>query len=463
MARKPHAQGPEEERGRGPRTARAVAIQVLFRVASRGAYASRALDAELARARLDPRDSALATEIVYGALRVLPELDAELAARLRRGLDQQEGMLLAALRAGCYQLRYLSRVPAHAAVDETVTALRAARGPALANVANAVLRRLAEAGGPRTDPEARALAVAPWLRAALLRSLGEARAQALLAGDLQPPPLCLRIAGGPEARDALANALRAARPEAQWEPGLVSPRALLGRRSGDPRALPGHAEGRFSVQEEGSQAVALALGAQPGETVLDLCAGHGGKTALLAEAVGADGEIVAVDIDERKLERIPGELARLGLTDRRVDRRAIDLSVGRGGLTARFDRVLVDAPCSGLGTLRRRPELLLRRTEADLPRLAALQLAILRNAAQLVRPGGVLLYAVCSPLAEEGASVAAALAAEFPQLERAWEAPALSLALAPDADGAVRIGPWFGANAGSPDAYQLIRFRVRGA
>ena len=139
------------------------------------------------------------------------------------------------------------------------------------------------------------------------------------------------------------------------------------------------------------------------------------------------------------------------------------MSVGRGGLTARFDRVLVDAPCSGLGTLRRRPELLLRRTEADLPRLAALQLAILRNAAQLVRPGGVLLYAVCSPLAEEGAAVAEALVAEFPQLRREWDAPALALPVAPDGDGVVRIGPWFSACAGSPDAYQMVRFRMRGA
>jgi 16S rRNA (cytosine967-C5)-methyltransferase len=226
--------------------------------------------------------------------------------------------------------------------------------------------------------------------------------------------------------------------------------------------LPGFAAGQFAVQEEGAQAVALSLGAQAGESVLDLCAGHGGKTALLAEAVGEAGSVVAVDVAEAKLERIPAELKRLGVGDRQVEYRAVDLTVGAGGLEPRFDRVLVDAPCSGLGTLRRRPELMLRVGPRDPARMAEIQLSILRRAVQLVRPGGVLLYAVCSPMPVEGPHVALQLESELPQLVRSWEAAADALGgVRPDEDGVVRFGPWLsGSTVDSPDVYQVVRWRL---
>jgi 16S rRNA (cytosine967-C5)-methyltransferase len=444
------------------RSARALALRVLLRVAEDGAYASRALDAELTRAGLDARDAALATEIVYGTLRVLPELDRRIAAFLRRDASMLDGVVRAALRAGCYQLDHLSRLPVHAIVDESVTAVREQRGRELAGLTNAVLRKLAAGAEVARAQASPGLVVADWLYGALGDDLGDARRSALLAGGGHAPPLPLRVRAGLD-REAVAARLRATREAAEVELGKVSARALLARRLGNPRALPGYAEGEFAVQDEGAQAVALLLGARPGEKVADVCAGHGGKTALLAEQVGAQGEVVAIDLDERKLERIPGELARMQLASHRVTCQAIDFSVGSGGLEARFDRVLVDAPCTGLGTIRRRPELLLRVTPEDAARMAALQRAIVHNAVRLLRPGGVLLFAVCSPTRAEGVDLAARIGREIPAL-----APDLAglhetgVPAGADADGVLRLGPWLsGEGADSPDVFQVMRWRLR--
>ncbi|MBX3264528.1 MAG: RsmB/NOP family class I SAM-dependent RNA methyltransferase, partial [Labilithrix sp.] len=175
----------------------------------------------------------------------------------------------------------------------------------------------------------------------------------------------------------------------------------------------GYDEGAWTPQEEGSQLVALALGARPGEAVLDACAGRGNKTGLLARAVGGAGSVDAADVHPKKLERLTRELERIGRRPRATF--AVDWSRGTGDAAAPdprgYDRVLVDAPCSGTGTLRRRPELALRRAAADVDELAALQRAILARAATLVRPGGRLVYAVCSVLREEAEDVLAAATA----------------------------------------------------
>lgn len=445
----------------GP-SARAVAATVLARVTDEGAFASAALDAELSRADLPARDAALVTELVYGTLRVLPELDRAIAAHLHRPEQKLDARLRAALRLGAYQLAHMPRVPLHSAVDESVRTVTLLRGPRLAGVANAVLRKLAAAHAQGVRAPAERMALPPWLHEELLAALGATRAEALLASLAEAPPLCLRVHGD-LSREQLAAELQKARSDAAITLGELSPRALLLRRAGDPRKLPGYAEGRFAVQEEGAQLVALALGAQPGERVADLCAGHGGKTALLAQLVGAAGRVLAVDLDERKLDRLEHELTRLSVTDGRVERRSLDLAVGVGGLGPDFDRVLVDAPCTGLGTLRRRPELLLRIQPHDPERMAGLQLAILRNAARLVRPGGQLVFAVCSFTRAEGPALAARLEAAEPSLSRTWQPPPELAFLPADADGMCRLGPWLGSTErGSPDAYQLAAFTKRG-
>ncbi|MBV9945944.1 MAG: class I SAM-dependent methyltransferase, partial [Myxococcales bacterium] len=344
----------------------------------------------------------------------------EIARCAPRGIRSLDPLVRVDLALAAYQL-FFTRVPAFAAVSEAVDAVRRRRGPRLASFANAVLRRVAEAaaGAPdaRGADDLRTVAVvasAPaWLREALARALPEGAAVAYLRAGTEPPPIGLRIEAAGE-RDAWVERLRAAAPGASFEPGRVSARAILARGAGKPQALPGWQEGAWSVQEEGSLFAAAALGAREGERVLDACAGRGNKTAVLARAVGRSGGVVACDIHASKLERLDVELARLGLELRA--KHAVDWSVGSGDVTGTFDRVLVDAPCSGIGTLRRRPEIALRRAPADLRVLAEKQLAIAAGAAAHLRPGGVLGYVVCSVLRDEAEEVVDALVRRRPEL-----------------------------------------------
>jgi 16S rRNA (cytosine967-C5)-methyltransferase len=409
---------------RGPRE---VAARVLVRVEKEHAFAAAALEAELVRAAdLEARDRALATELVYGTLRVSPWLEAQIAPHAPRGTAKLDAFVRACLTLAAYQL-YFMRVPAFAAVNEAVGAIREVRGPRVGAFANAVLRKLAaqaaearagEGAETRLLGDATVDSTPAWLREALERSLGPDGARSFLLCAVDAPAVALRVEGAIERaaeRDAWVERLRAAAPDASIEPGRASPLAILVRGAGKPQKLPGYADGAWSVQEEGSQVAALSLGARPGETVLDACAGRGNKTALLARAVGSTGAVDACDASPAKLERLGEELARVGLRARATY--AVDWSVGSGEVEGTYDRVLVDAPCSGVGTLRRRPEIALRRKAEDLGALALVQGAIARRAATHVRPGGTLAYVVCSVLREEGEAVIDALREALPDFE----------------------------------------------
>jgi 16S rRNA (cytosine967-C5)-methyltransferase len=216
--------------------------------------------------------------------------------------------------------------------------------------------------------------------------------------------------------------LRAAAPQAVFELGRVSPHAILARGAGKPQALPGWSEGAWSIQEEGSQLAAIAVGAREGELVLDACAGRGNKTAVLARAVGDNGAVDACDAMPSKLVRLENELHRVGLSARTM--LAVDWRVGSGEVAGTYDRVLVDAPCTGVGTLRRRPEIALRREPTDLAAVANAQVAIASQAATHVRLGGTFTYAVCSVLREEAEEVIDAVLRARPGFEpAAFEAP----------------------------------------
>ncbi|AUX47809.1 Sun protein [Sorangium cellulosum] len=416
-------------------SSRAVAARVLARVWGSDAFASAALDAELRRAPgLDPRDAGLATELVYGVLRAQGALEARIAEFASKSRWTTDPLVRAHVLIGAYSLCFLDRVPAFAAVSEAVAGAQSAGGPRVGAFANAVLRRLAAAveGGARPPLASAVVTSAPgWLRGALRRSLGRAPAEAFLSAGPVPPPAGLCLAPG-EDRDAWLDALRAAAPAASFEAGRVSPRAILVRGAGDLRRLPG-AGTAWIGQEEGAQALALALGALPGERVLDACAGRGNKSWLLSRAVLPGGAVDAADLYPAKLSQLRATLsappassesasAPAGGAEAGVQAGdapaafvratyAVDWTVGAGDVPEGYDRVLVDAPCSGVGTLRRRPEIALRREADDLPRLADLQVAIARRAATRARDGGRLVFAVCSVLREECEAVVARLAA----------------------------------------------------
>ena len=393
-------------------TGRRLAFEVLRRVEEGGAFASRALDAALAAAgALDPREVALATELVYGTLRRALALDATLALHATRPLDGVDPAARVALRLGAYQLLHL-RVAPHAAVGETVALLKEVQHGRAAGFVNAVLRslardpRLAPAPDATIDPAGHLAAMESlprWLAEEWIAWLGAADAGALATAMNQPAPLTLR---SPE-RAALLSALAAAgigsAAAARSPDGIVIAGGSVQAVARAAGAIP------FQVQDEAAQLVTLlAAGDLRGADarVLDACAAPGGKTFHLAELLGPGGEVVAVEIHPRKADELRRAAERRGL-GARIRVVCADAARSIPGLEpASFDAVLLDAPCSGLGTLRRHPELKLRRTPEDVARMAILQREVLRSCAAYSRPGGTLTYSVCSLTRAEGPDIA---------------------------------------------------------
>lgn len=382
--------------------ARALAIRVLARVRATDAYLNVVLDAQLAETPpRDPRDAGLVTELTYGATRRQLTLDYAITRFSDRKLEALEDRVLSALRVGAYQLFY-TRVPARAAVSETVQALKELGLSRASGFVNAVLRRIAELPAPPLPPlegdAAEHLAVKhshpAWLVRRWVRQFGREKAEVMLAADNEAPSVVVRANTTRTTRDALLAQLREAGVAA--EPTPVSPVGIVLPSVGRVEDVYGYAEGLWQVQDEAAQLVGV-YGALP-ETarVLDACAAPGGKACHLAES----HEVVAIDVHAHKLRKIEAEAKRLGLTGR-LSARAHDatqpIPEGWGG----FHAALVDAPCSGLGTLRRHPELRYRRVEEDIGRLAALQRHILENVQEAVPAGGLLVYAVCTPEAQE--------------------------------------------------------------
>jgi 16S rRNA (cytosine967-C5)-methyltransferase len=430
--------------------AREIATRVLHRVLHDDAWAAPTLDAELSRAAVHRADAALGTQIVYGTLRAFAALEQSVAKHARRPVELDDWSR-AALLGGAYQLLHLGRVPPHAAVHDTVELVRLKRGKRVAGFVNALLRKVA-IERPDTPEPPTSLSVPTWLRQELVASLGPQRTEQLLMLGAASPSIDLRV-GARENRLSLADAISKRHATADVEPTALSPVGLRVSGAGDPRALPGYDDGAFAVQEEGAQLIGLVLGAKPGERLLDACAGRGGKTAILVEALEGRGAVIATDIHEHRLDRISGELTRLRLDTATLQTACVDWTIGAGPVREPVDRVLVDAPCTGLGTLRRRPEILLRAKPGDAARMGEIQRDILRNASRVVRPGGTLLYAVCSPLSKEGPEVVRELA--LPGFTLLSDRASGLKSLRFDREGRLDLGPWVEGAGPWADAYQI--------
>jgi 16S rRNA (cytosine967-C5)-methyltransferase len=399
--------------------ARRLAHEVLLRVEDTDAFADVLLGERLARVSLPARDQALATRLVYGTLAWQGRLDHHLADLVRTPLARLDPPVRAALRLGLYQLLFLDRVPAHAAVDTSVR-LAGSAGRGARGLVNAVLRRAATAGraglalpDAAVDPIAR-LAVEwshpRWLVERFAADVGAAELAALLAADNAYAGTALRANRLRTTPVALAEALRAGGVDVA--PGRWAGDALVvAEGAARVRTLSAWRDGACAFQGEASQLVTALLAPAPGARVLDACAGAGGKALHAAALVGSGGRVVALDPRAAHLRRLAPEAARLGASGI-VGPVAGDAR--RPPFVAPFDAVLVDAPCSGLGTLARHPELRWRRGPEDVSRLAALQADILAGVASLVRPGGVLVYAVCTLTAAETTGVVDAFRARAP-------------------------------------------------
>jgi 16S rRNA (cytosine967-C5)-methyltransferase len=377
---------------------------------------------------VEPRDQALAAALAAGTLRWMGALDAVIAAFVGRPVSRLDPEVLDALRLGAFQLLHMDRIPARAAIDDGVELVREQRKSSASGLVNAVLRRIdrerdhlplparpADAANVADGTTAEALdylSVAlshpRWLTERWLAARGFSETEAWLRFDNTPAPVTLRVNTLRASRGDLVERLEQA--AVRVEPTRFAPEGLV-VLEGHPLSTPLFDEGLFFVQDEASQLVAEAAGARPGDRVLDACASPGGKTLAMACAMRGEGRIVAGDLRGRRVDLLSQTIARAAATSIHIVR--LDAEAIPFGPV--FDLVLLDAPCSGLGTIRRDPEIRWRRTVSDLPVLSAVQSRMIERAAAGVKPGGRLVYATCSSEPEENELVVEAFLAVHPE------------------------------------------------
>ena len=398
----------------------------------------------------DERDRALAGEIVTGTLRWQGAYDAVIAAFARRPPAKLDPEVLDILRMTVFQLLHLDRVPASAAVNDAVDLARKAGKQSAAGLVNAVLRRVSRERAhlplpPRPSIFSRSEALAylsttlshpEWLAARWLDSHGFEAAEAWALFDNEPAGLTLRANTLRISRDALAELLTA--QGVDTEPTRFAPQGLTIRK-GNPLLTPLAGEGLFFVQDESSQLVARLTGAGPGERILDACASPGGKTTAMAAAMENRGLLVATDVRGRRVDLLRRTVETASASCVRVVQ--ADVS-GVLPFRTRFDCVLLDAPCSGLGTLRRDPDIRWRRSPGDLERLAEAQAAMLRRAGDVVAGGGRLVYATCSSEPDENEAVVGRFLEEHRDFRSAPERIPVELARFITADGYFKTFPF---------------------
>lgn len=412
MKKSASAQGKAMRRSRRPQptSVRDLALQILVQVQSRGAFSDKLIESFAARQSLDRRDRALLGELVKGTLRRRGSLDALLSPFVHIGFDKLPPWIQNSLRLGAYQLLYLDRVPAHAAVSESVSLAKKYGHPGTAGLVNSVLRRLAErpkdellasleTGGGDVQSLAAQTSHPEWMLERWLARFPREAVVALCAANNRTAKVGLRANRLKLDQKELIRRLNDAGVMAT--PGRLAPSTVWLEGEADLQNLPVLAGGDATVQDESETLVGMLVAPQPGERVLDLCAAPGGKTGHLAELMGDRGVVVALDKHAARARALEKSVERLGL-------QSVQVKEG-DGLALRwdepFDRVLVDAPCSGFGVLARRADARWRKKPDLFETMPRVQQELLDAGARAVRPGGVLVYSVCSFEPEETTAV----------------------------------------------------------
>ena len=403
------------------KTARQIALDTLCASRKNRAWADGYLKAAIRQAGLEPRDAALATRLGYGILQNQQLLDFYIGAYCSQPPERLEPIVLEVLRLGAYQILWMDRVPDHAAVHEAVELVRLYDRERAAGLVNAVLRKLSAQKEhlpaiPQEDPVTY-LSVRyshpAWLVRRCIALLGKAEAEAFLAGNNRGVPITVQHNPVRGTEEELLESLKRSGVKATPHPWLSGCFTL--EKTGDLTRLPAFCEGRFLVQDAAAKLTALAAGVCEGMTVMDLCAAPGGKSFAMAMEMKDRGHIYAFDLHRSKIRLIQEGASRLGL-------QCIRAAQGDGkqfvsAYEAAADVVLCDVPCSGLGIIRKKPDIRLK-PEKELSSLPRVQSAILNNAARYVKPGGILLYSTCTILPRENEDVTNAFLCDHPDFER---------------------------------------------
>ncbi|MGM1050319.1 MAG: 16S rRNA (cytosine(967)-C(5))-methyltransferase RsmB [Bacillota bacterium] len=410
-------------------------MNVLTQVEQEGAYSNLLLNTALQKASLEKGDAGLATELVYGTISRLNTLDYFLDRFVKKGTAKLQPWVRALLRLSLYQIVYLDRIPEHAVVSEAVNLAKRRGHQGISGMVNGVLRNILrqkdELVVPDNLPAADRISLRhshpKWLVERWIEQYGEDTAEAICEANNEPPAVSVRVNTTMISRDGMLEEMINSGLEAV--PSQLSPYGIIVRSGGNMAHTDWYRDGMISIQDESSMLVAEAVHPAPGMRVLDCCAAPGGKTAHMGEIMKDEGSVIANDLHSHKQKLISEQAERLGLGSiMTVTGNALDLA--KNYEPESFDRILLDAPCSGLGVIRRKPDLKWVKTPEDIQEIAKLQGELLQSVSGLVRPGGVLVYSTCTIEPGENEGTVAAFLADNPNFEVADdEAGSMSRAL----------------------------------
>ncbi|WP_156417449.1 16S rRNA (cytosine(967)-C(5))-methyltransferase RsmB [Paenibacillus etheri] len=400
-------------------SARDIALDILVKVEQQGAYSNLLLNSSLQKSALSREDAGLVTELVYGTISRMNTLDYVLEEFVSKGIAKLQPWVRNLLCLSLYQIMYLDRIPSHAAVNEAVNIAKKKGHQGISGMVNGVLRSVLRAGDLPVIPDglspAKRISIQYshplWLVKRWITEYGADTAESICAANNEPPAVSVRVNTTMISREALLSQM--IEQGLQASASEVSPYGIVVKGGGNLALSSWYRDGYLSVQDESSMLVAEAVAPEPGMKVLDCCAAPGGKTAHMGELMKDEGSIFANDLHPHKAKLISDQAARLGL-DSVVTGSADALELEHTLEHQSFDRILLDAPCSGLGVIRRKPDLKWRKQPEDVASVASLQGQLLQSVSKLLKPGGVLVYSTCTTEQTENSEVVAAFLKQNP-------------------------------------------------